>query len=254
MVVPSAASRSTKPRGDRPKRAVQLDPLEPRKAGVSDVSRSSVDASPFRDAIQELLRHGWSARRVAGFLVERYSGVPELVATIPSAKAISRWARKNLRAKDILPPMLLDELLGRTTAEIDVMGELQALAPLLANRLAGALKFEQGLGVTVDAVDRAAKTYLAALGMVWRIGQGLGFYPDQPVPRHLLIDAIEPAGLAGQARAEQPPTGLTSEESTAVHELLYKMRHREELPSLEGLESPAAKVGREALSGQPDES
>lgn len=238
------ASPETKSRSARSRRRspVQVDPLKPTRAPSEQLSRSRVAVSPFRDAIEELLKAGWAARRVERFLRERYAAEPELAAAIPSHGAMSAWAKKNLRPKDVVPASLLNQMLGKAAVDIDVVGELQVLIPVLANRLGAALRFEQSLGgPAVDAVDKAAKTYLDALAMIWRIGQDLGMYPNKPVPPITLIDRSEHTAVSFQAYAEQASIGLTPEEWTAVHEVLYEMRHGESLPTLNELESPAAK-------------
>lgn len=201
----------------------------------------SVENGPFRDVIDDMLRSRWSPRAVVRYLRQQYAHEPHLLAQVPSHSTVNRWRERHVRAADLLPVTLLEELVGDMKRDVDVYQELLWLYPAAKDRFAMQYKMEKDMGIVTEAGDRAARTAVDILTRLFAIGQNIGEYPKLPVPAGALV-AMLPAPNADQPE-EVGMVGLSMDEQKELYELLYRRRHGNEMPDVE---SPAQRRARGA--------
>jgi hypothetical protein len=196
--------------------------------------RSTVVTGPFAEEVGDLVAANWGAAGIRRWLQMRYGDNPALLAQIPSIDSVQRYVKSHApRGAALIPASILHDLVGNTSVAVDVLGYLEALVPLLGNRLGEALKLEQNLGgMLTDSVDRATSTFLQAARQLWECGQDTGLYPSKPIAPSLLLGSNVTTG----------DSNLSGDEQRVMWEAIYKHRHGEDLP---WIESPLAKEARE---------
>jgi hypothetical protein len=213
-----------------------------RRTAAQPHPRSSVDRSPFIDEIRELFDSSWGAAAINRWLRMRYADNAGLVAAVPSVDALQRWRQKNVKPCNVLPTSILHKMIGKAEAAVDVLSYLEALTPLLANRVGRAMQLEETMGgLAIDAVDKAAATFLSAAKALWEAGQDVGLYPNKPVSPSLLLGVP----LAGDA-----DVGLSDGEQSAMWQAIWRHRNGTELPEIESPLAKEARLGSETAEGE----
>ena len=130
---------------------------------------NTVDRSPHKQEILDLLNSGWSPRRVRRYLVERHDN-----SYIPSEKAIERYRSAHIDPVAVLPAKLITEAMRSLDGRIDEIQKYDVAIRAQEQRIALFWKRELENGVADPLFSDALRVYNEYLHRRFQLAAQLG--------------------------------------------------------------------------------
>ena len=130
---------------------------------------NSVDKSPHKQAIIDLLNEGWSAQRVLDYLKHRYD--PN---DLPSISAVKRYREAHIDPVAVLPARLVTDAMRKLKGAIDEIREIDVLYRAQRERVAMFWQRETENGSAEPQANEAVRIAMELLSRRFQLAAQLG--------------------------------------------------------------------------------